>query len=160
MRPDSASEGAPRFRFACQRSGRCCTHGEGRVWLDDGEAERLASALSLELEPFVQRYARRLFDPLRGGPCYSCLYEDTGDDTALNCSRSGVLAPLVGRGLLERDANGRYGVGLGLMTLGLAARGREPVAVAAKPLLEAAAAEIGETFFLVVARGGRLIVTS
>jgi adenylyltransferase/sulfurtransferase len=37
-----------------------------------------------------------LFDPTRGGPCYRCLYEDTGDDAALNCSRSGVLAPLVG----------------------------------------------------------------
>ncbi len=37
-----------------------------------------------------------VFDPVRGGPCYRCLYPDTGDLTALSCSESGVLAPLVG----------------------------------------------------------------
>ncbi len=37
-----------------------------------------------------------VFDPLRGGPCYRCLYPDSTDLTALSCSESGVLAPLVG----------------------------------------------------------------
>lgn len=37
-----------------------------------------------------------LFDPLRGGPCYRCLYKEGDTDTALSCSESGVLAPLVG----------------------------------------------------------------
>ena len=37
-----------------------------------------------------------VFDPVRGGPCYRCLYPDTADRTALSCSESGVLAPLVG----------------------------------------------------------------
>jgi len=37
-----------------------------------------------------------VFDPLRGGPCYACLYTEGDDDTALSCSESGVLAPLVG----------------------------------------------------------------
>jgi adenylyltransferase/sulfurtransferase len=37
-----------------------------------------------------------VFDPRRGGPCYRCLYPDTGAHSALNCSDSGVLAPLVG----------------------------------------------------------------
>ena len=37
-----------------------------------------------------------MFDPLRGGPCYRCLYEEGGAETALSCSESGVLAPLVG----------------------------------------------------------------
>lgn len=37
-----------------------------------------------------------VFDPHRGGPCYRCLYRESGDDTALSCSESGVLAPLVG----------------------------------------------------------------
>mgnify|MGYP003382075119 CR=1 FL=1 len=37
-----------------------------------------------------------VFDPARGGPCYRCLYPDTTDITALSCSESGVLAPLVG----------------------------------------------------------------
>ncbi len=37
-----------------------------------------------------------LFDPVRGGPCYRCLYRESGEETALSCSESGVLAPLVG----------------------------------------------------------------
>lgn len=37
-----------------------------------------------------------LFDPVRGGPCYRCLYPETGSATALSCSESGVLAPVVG----------------------------------------------------------------
>jgi len=37
-----------------------------------------------------------LFDPVRGGPCYRCLYKEGSDATALSCSESGVLAPLVG----------------------------------------------------------------
>ena len=37
-----------------------------------------------------------LFDPHHGGPCYRCLYPQEGSDTALSCSDSGVLAPVVG----------------------------------------------------------------
>ena len=37
-----------------------------------------------------------VFYPADGGPCYRCLYPEAGDDTALNCSASGVLAPVVG----------------------------------------------------------------
>ena len=37
-----------------------------------------------------------LFDPHRGGPCYRCLYPTEGSATALSCSESGVLAPVVG----------------------------------------------------------------
>ncbi|MEM8562415.1 MAG: HesA/MoeB/ThiF family protein [Pseudomonadota bacterium] len=37
-----------------------------------------------------------LFDPIRGGPCYRCIYPDTSEMTALSCSESGVLAPVVG----------------------------------------------------------------
>lgn len=37
-----------------------------------------------------------LFDPVRGGPCYRCLYPEEGEVTALSCSESGVLAPVVG----------------------------------------------------------------
>lgn len=37
-----------------------------------------------------------VFDPLRGGPCYRCLYTEGEQETALSCSESGVLAPLVG----------------------------------------------------------------
>ena len=37
-----------------------------------------------------------VFHPAGGGPCYRCLYPEAGDDTALSCSASGVLAPVVG----------------------------------------------------------------
>ena len=37
-----------------------------------------------------------VFDPHRGGPCYRCLYPSEGQHTALSCSESGVLAPVVG----------------------------------------------------------------
>tara|TARA_R110001599_G_scaffold65838_2_gene185956 strand:- start:207993 stop:208778 length:786 start_codon:yes stop_codon:yes gene_type:complete len=37
-----------------------------------------------------------VFDPHRGAPCYRCLYPDTDDMTALSCSESGVLGPVVG----------------------------------------------------------------
>ena len=69
-----------------------------------------------------------------------------------------ILAPLVRRGLAEQDSDGRYRAGFALMALGLNVASREPLATAAKPVLESAAAELGETFFLVVARAGRLVV--
>ena len=37
-----------------------------------------------------------VFDPRHGGPCYRCLYSEEGEETALSCSQSGVLAPVVG----------------------------------------------------------------
>lgn len=37
-----------------------------------------------------------VFDSAAGGPCYRCLYPVEGTETALSCSESGVLAPLVG----------------------------------------------------------------
>jgi molybdopterin/thiamine biosynthesis adenylyltransferase len=36
-----------------------------------------------------------LFDPARGGPCYRCLYADTGE-TQERCEDAGVLGPVVG----------------------------------------------------------------
>jgi adenylyltransferase/sulfurtransferase len=37
-----------------------------------------------------------VFDPRQpDSPCYRCLYAE-GDDSALNCSENGVIAPLVG----------------------------------------------------------------
>lgn len=37
-----------------------------------------------------------VFDPNNGGACYRCLYPTEGAETALSCSDSGVLAPVVG----------------------------------------------------------------
>jgi len=69
-----------------------------------------------------------------------------------------LLSTLARRGLLERDAAGRYRPGFALVALGLGALGREPVVAAARPVLEREAAAVGETFFLVGARAGALVV--
>lgn len=37
-----------------------------------------------------------VFHPALGGPCYRCLYPEAGQETALSCRESGVLAPVVG----------------------------------------------------------------
>jgi len=81
--------------------------------------------------------------------------------TALRLPKSSthrLLASLRRRGLVEQDERGSYRPGTGLIALGLGAQQREPAVVAARPVLERAAREVGETFFLVVARGGELLV--
>jgi DNA-binding IclR family transcriptional regulator len=69
-----------------------------------------------------------------------------------------LLAALGRRGLVERDEGGRYRTGIGLVALGLGVLESEPIVVAARPVLEEAAQALGETFFLVAARAGRLVV--
>jgi len=69
-----------------------------------------------------------------------------------------LLATLARRGLVERDESGRYQPGIGLVALGLGALDREPLVAAARETLEREAEAIGETVFLVDARGGRLYV--
>ncbi|MDH3518895.1 MAG: IclR family transcriptional regulator [Myxococcales bacterium] len=69
-----------------------------------------------------------------------------------------LLASLCSRGLVERDERGRYRTGMGLVALGLGALEREPIVVAARPVLEAEAQALGETVFLVGARAGSLVV--
>jgi IclR family acetate operon transcriptional repressor len=69
-----------------------------------------------------------------------------------------LLTALGRRGLVERDARGRYRPGVGLVALGLGALEREPVVAVARPVLEAEAEALGETFFLVASRAGRLVV--
>jgi len=69
-----------------------------------------------------------------------------------------LLASLERRALVERDEGGRYQLGTGLIALGLGLLDREPVVIAARPVLEAHAEQVGETFFLVAARAGSLVV--
>jgi DNA-binding IclR family transcriptional regulator len=69
-----------------------------------------------------------------------------------------LLASLARRGLVERDTSGRWQPGFALVALGLGVLEREPLVAAARPALEREAAELGETFFLVAARAGRLFV--
>jgi DNA-binding IclR family transcriptional regulator len=69
-----------------------------------------------------------------------------------------LLAALRRRGLVEQDAQGRYRPGIGLIALGLGVLEREPAVVAARPIIEQEAESLGETFFLVAARGGQLVI--
>ncbi|HEX7453252.1 MAG TPA: IclR family transcriptional regulator [Polyangiaceae bacterium] len=71
-----------------------------------------------------------------------------------------LLASLLGAALVEQQDDGRYALGVGLVRLGLGALALEPVVRASQLELERAAHELGETFFLVKARGGRLVVLS
>jgi DNA-binding IclR family transcriptional regulator len=80
---------------------------------------------------------------------------------ALGFPKSSVhrsLAALVRRGLVEQDAQRRYRLGIGLVALGLGLLEREPVVLAARPVLEVAAEALGETLFLTAARGGEITV--
>ncbi|MEM7466109.1 MAG: IclR family transcriptional regulator [Pseudomonadota bacterium] len=69
-----------------------------------------------------------------------------------------ILATLANRGLVEQDSSGGYRTGYALMALGLGAAARDPLAAISKPLLEASAKNLGETFFLVAPRAGQLVV--
>ena len=69
-----------------------------------------------------------------------------------------LLSALGRRGLVEQDESGRYRPGIGLVALGLGTLESEPIVVAARPVLAEAAHSLGETFFLVAARAGRLVV--
>jgi DNA-binding IclR family transcriptional regulator len=69
-----------------------------------------------------------------------------------------LLAVLTRRGLVERDARGRYAPGVGLVALGLGAVDRDPLVSAARGVLQAEAAALEETVFLVASRSGALLV--
>jgi len=69
-----------------------------------------------------------------------------------------LLRSLGRRGLVERDAGGRYRPGIGLVALGVGILEGEPVVEAARPVLEREAAAQGETLFLAAARAGHVYV--
>jgi len=80
---------------------------------------------------------------------------------ALELPRSTVhrlLTALGRRGFVEVDAQGQYRPGMALIALGLGVLEREPLVMAARPVLERAADAVGETLFLAAARGGRVLV--
>lgn len=84
--PDPGLEGVVPFRFGCQRSGRCCTFGEGHVWLEDGEIEALASLLDMEPAAFATRHVRQVPDP-KSGQLRASLREEQGRCVLLEGTR-------------------------------------------------------------------------
>jgi IclR family transcriptional regulator, acetate operon repressor len=69
-----------------------------------------------------------------------------------------LLASLLAHDLVEQDSESRYALGVGLVRLGLGALAVDPFVRVARPELERAVRAFGETFFLVGARAGRLVV--
>jgi len=69
-----------------------------------------------------------------------------------------LLSTLRRRDLVERDERGRYRLGVGLVALGLGALEADPLVSVSRAVLETEAGRLGETFFLVAARAGRLVV--
>lgn len=57
-----------------------------------GAGVPLVSGAAIRMEGQIS-----VFDPrVEASPCYRCLYPEADDDSALNCSENGVVAPLVG----------------------------------------------------------------
>jgi DNA-binding IclR family transcriptional regulator len=69
-----------------------------------------------------------------------------------------LLSSLKRRALVEQDEAGRYRPGVGLIALASGVLERDPLVAAARPVMEASAESLGDTFFLVAARGGRILV--
>lgn len=69
-----------------------------------------------------------------------------------------LLVSLAAHEWVEQDRDSRYGLGVGLVRLGLGALAVDPFVRVARVELERAVRAFGETFFLVGARGGRLLV--
>jgi len=65
-RRDPGLDGVRPFRFDCHRCGHCCTHGDGFVWLAEGEDAALARAKGLDLAAFRARFVRTVTDPATG----------------------------------------------------------------------------------------------
>jgi DNA-binding IclR family transcriptional regulator len=82
------------------------------------------------------------------------LIEVTGFSRATTHRLAGALER---HGVLRRDAEGRYALGLRLVALGRAAVGAEPLREAARPVLESLRDETGESVQLYVRQGDRRV---
>ena len=48
--------------FQCTQCGNCCTGPPGAVWFNEHEAKEMADELGVDLQEFINRWARRLRD--------------------------------------------------------------------------------------------------
>lgn len=104
--------------------------------------------------------ALRVLDVLHGARAPLALAELARGLSIPKSTTHRLLASLLAATLVEQHADGRYALGVGLVRLGLGALALDPVVRACELELERAAHELGETFFLVKARAGRLVVLS
>jgi Fe-S-cluster containining protein len=78
--PDAAPREQPWYadglRFACTGCGRCCTGGDGYVWVTPAEIFALAERLGVTVNEFGRRYLRRFEGryALLDGPGGSCVF--------------------------------------------------------------------------------------
>lgn len=65
--------------FECSRCGECC-YGEGGIFLEDGEGERIAAFLGMDVEGFLETCteAGRGRHHLKTGPDGYCLFHEPG----------------------------------------------------------------------------------
>lgn len=64
------------LRFACTGCGRCCTGGDGYVWVTVDEAVALAQRVGLTVDAFGSRFLRRFGEryALIDGPDGDCVF--------------------------------------------------------------------------------------
>lgn len=86
MSDERGLDGVVPFRFACQRSGRCCTGGSGYVWVDEAEVPALAAALGLAPDAFARRYLRTVADPRGGAPRLSLVERGAPTQSGAACA--------------------------------------------------------------------------
>ncbi len=94
-----------------------------------------------------------VLDALEGGPC--SLAELVTATGLARATAHRVATALEDQGLVRRNTDGRFALGLRLMALGRAARDQLPLADVARPTLEALRASTGESVQLFVREGGR-----
>ncbi|MFN2426574.1 MAG: YkgJ family cysteine cluster protein [Candidatus Binatia bacterium] len=130
------------LRFECTGCGKCCTGGDGYVWVTGAEIHALAARLALEPNEFGRRYLRRfegryaLVDAA-GGACVflrgkSCsVYEDrpaqcrafpwwpvnlksprAWSEAARSCEGISEVAPLVVADVIETSLASARAAGL------------------------------------------------
>lgn len=77
------------LRFGCTQCGKCCTGSPGYVFLDEEDIERLAQALQIDRDTFLEKYTRRLGTQIslkELEPHYDCILLQKG----LSCSVYGA----------------------------------------------------------------------
>jgi Fe-S-cluster containining protein len=66
------------LRFECTGCGRCCTGGDGYVWMSEDEIVALAAHLDTDVNDFGRRFLRRFENryALIDGPGGACVFLD------------------------------------------------------------------------------------